>query len=141
MNLDTQLQALRKTVQSFKRTLPILLGVILLLALASSLTPKNLYGKIFTGNQIIDPLIGSMVGSVAGGNPLTSYIIGGELRLQGISMLAVTAFIVAWVTVGVIQLPAEALMLGTRFAIIRNITSFFTAIIIAILTILILGWI
>lgn len=141
VNADTQLQALRKTVQSFKRTLPILLGVILLLALASSLTPKNLYGKIFTGNQIIDPLIGAMVGSVAGGNPLTSYIIGGELRLQGISMLAVTAFIVAWVTVGVIQLPAEALMLGKRFAIIRNVTSFFTAIIIAILTVLILGWI
>lgn len=141
MNLHAQKQAFHKTVQSFKRSLPMLLGVLLLLSLVSTLIPKSFYGKIFTGNQIVDPLIGAMVGSVAGGNPLTSYIIGGELRLQGISMLAVTAFIVAWVTVGVIQLPAEALMLGKRFAIIRNVISFVTAIVIAILTVLILGWI
>jgi|MudIll2142460700_1097286.scaffolds.fasta_scaffold2547241_1 hypothetical protein len=48
---------------------------------------------------------------------LTSYIIGGELRQRGVSMLAITAFIVARVTVGIIQLLAEALMLGKRFAI------------------------
>ena len=71
---------------------------------------------------------------------MTSYIIGGEQMFQGVSMLAITAFIVAWVTVGVIQLPAEALMLGKRFALLRNVISFITAVIIAILTVLILGW-
>ena len=113
----------------------------MLLSPASTLVPKNLYGKIFTGNQIIDPVIGALVGSIAGGNPVTSYIIGGELRLQGISMFAITAFIVAWVTVGVIQLPAEALMLGKRFAFVRNGISFVTAIVIAIIIVLTLGWI
>ena len=133
-------EAFRKTAQGFKRSLPILLGVFMLLSLVSTLIPKNLYSRIFTGNQIIDPLIGALVGSIAGGNPLTSYIIGGELRLQGINMLPITAFIVAWVTVGVIQLPAEALMLGKRFALVRNAISFVIAVIIAILTVLILGW-
>ena len=135
-----QKQAFLRTVQSFKRSLPVLLGVLMLLSLASALIPKNLYSEVFTGNQIIDPLIGALVGSIAGGNPVTSYIIGGELRLQGVSMLAITAFIVAWVTVGVIQLPAEALMLGKRFALLRNVISFITAVIIAIITVLILGW-
>ncbi|MCK4795333.1 MAG: permease [Desulfobacteraceae bacterium] len=139
MILSRRKQVFLKTVQSFKRSLPILLGVLMLLSLASTLVPKNLYGKIFTGNQIIDPLIGALVGSIAGGNPVTSYIIGGELRFQDISMLAITAFIVAWVTVGVIQLPAEALMLGKRFAIIRNVTSFVTALIISIIIVLTLG--
>ena len=129
-----------KTARSFTRSLPILLGVFMLLSLAATLIPKGLYGRIFTGNQIFDPLIGALVGSVAGGNPVTSYIIGGELRLQGISMLAITAFIVAWVTVGIIQLPAEALMLGRRFALVRNVVSFFSAVMIAILTVLALGW-
>ena len=91
-------------------------------------------------DQIIDTLIGALAGSIAGGNPVTSFIIGGELMSQGVSMLAITAFIVAWVTVGVIQLPAEALMLGKRFALLRNVISFITAVIIAILTVLILGW-
>ena len=134
-------QAFLKTAQSFRRSIPILLGVLMLLSLASTLIPKNLYAKIFTGNRIIDPLIGALVGSISGGNPVSSYIIGGELRSQGISMLAITAFIVAWVTVGVIQLPAEALMLGRRFALVRNGISFITAVVIAIITVLTLGWI
>ena len=112
----------------------------MLLSLASATIPKSLYSTVFTGNQIVDPLIGASMGSIAGGNPLTSYIIGGELRMQGISMLAITAFIVAWVTVGLIQLPAEALMLGKRFALVRNGISFVTAVMIAVLTVLILGW-
>jgi uncharacterized membrane protein YraQ (UPF0718 family) len=113
----------------------------MVLSLAFTLIPKGMYGKIFTGNRILDPFIGAAVGSIAGGNPVTSYIIGGELRFQGISMLAVTAFIVAWVTVGVIQLPAEALMLGKRFAFARNGISFVMAIVIAVIIVLTLGWI
>jgi hypothetical protein len=133
-------QAFVKTARSFTRTLPILLGVFMILSLAATLIPRGLYARIFTGNKILDPLIGAVVGSVSGGNPVTSYIIGGELRLQGISMLAITAFIVAWVTVGIIQLPAEALMLGKRFAIVRNVVSFFSALMVAILTVVALGW-
>ena len=140
MTLISLKQAFLKTIRSFKRSLPILLGILMLLSLASVTIPKSLYSTIFTGNQIVDPLIGASMGSIAGGNPLTSYIIGGELRVQGISMLAITAFIVAWVTVGLIQLPAEALMLGKRFALVRNGTSFVAAVIIAVLTVLILGW-
>jgi hypothetical protein len=140
MTLISLKQAFLQTIRSFKRSLPILLGILMLLSLASATIPKSLYSTIFTGNQIVDPLIGASMGSIAGGNPLTSYIIGGELRVQGISMLAITAFIVAWVTVGLIQLPAEALMLGKRFALVRNGISFVTAVIIAVLTVLILGW-
>ncbi|GAG00736.1 unnamed protein product, partial [marine sediment metagenome] len=86
-----------------------------------------------------DPLIGAIFGSVSSGNPIISYIIGGELLDQGVSLIAVTAFILAWVTVGIIQLPAESLMLGKRFAITRNILSFITALIISILTVLTLS--
>jgi len=54
---------------------------------------------------------------------------------QGVNMTAITAFIISWVTVGIVQLPAESLMLGKKFAFTRNIVSFITAIIIAILTV------
>ena len=79
---------------------------------------------------------GSTVGSISAGNPITSYIIGGELLKEGISLFAVTAFITAWVTVGIIQLPAEASILGKRFALARNILSFIFSIIVAIATVL-----
>ena len=132
-------KAFFKTAEGFRKSLLILMGVLMLLALANTLVPKQAYKLIFTGNRLVDPLMGAIVGSISGGNPITSYIIGGELRQQGVSMLAITAFIVAWVTVGMIQLPAEALMLGKRFAIARNGVSFCLSIVIAILTVLTLG--
>jgi uncharacterized membrane protein YraQ (UPF0718 family) len=113
--------------------LPILISVILLLSLIITFVPFSYYVKIFTGNFLIDPLIGAILGSISIGNPITSYLIGGELLKNGVSLIAVIAFILSWVTVGLIQLPAEGLMLGKRFAIIRNLTSFISAIIIAIL--------
>jgi uncharacterized membrane protein YraQ (UPF0718 family) len=124
-------------MRAFKKSIPILMGVLMLLALADALIPQEAYKLIFTGNELLDPLMGALAGSIAGGNPITSYILGGELRQQGVSMLAVTAFLVAWVTVGIIQLPAEALMLGRRFAIVRNAVSFVLSILIGILTVFI----
>src|SRR4030042_6069500 len=132
-------QAFLKTTQAFRKRLPILVSVLMVLAMANPLIPKRAYRLIFTGNKLLDPLVGAVVGSVSGGNPITSYIIGGELKQQGVGMLAITAFIVSWVTVGMIQLPAEALMLGKRFAIVRNAISFFISIVIAILTVLTIG--
>jgi uncharacterized membrane protein YraQ (UPF0718 family) len=131
-------QAFSQTVRAFKKSVPILLAVLMLLALAEAWIPKGAYRWIFTGSALLDPLVGAAAGSVAGGNPITSYILGGELRQQGVSLLSVTAFLVAWVTVGIIQLPAEALMLGKRFAIVRNTVSFVLSIVIAVLTVFVL---
>lgn len=128
-------QSVIKTLNSLKMSMPILLGMLLLIGLFTNILTKNFYSKIFTGSLLIDPIIGASFGSIAVGNPITSYVIGGELIKQGISFIAVVAFILSWVTVGLVQLPAESLMLGRKFAIIRNIASFISAIIISILTV------
>ncbi len=127
-------KALIKTLNGFKQFLPIFFGVLLLLSLAIHTIPKTFYTSIFSGNFFLDPLIGAIFGSISGGNPITAYVLSGELLAQKVSLLAVTSFILAWVTVGILQLPAESLMLGKKFAITRNIVSFFMAIVIATLT-------
>jgi len=140
MTSDALKEAFAHTLRSFRRALPILLGVLLLFSLVSVLIPSRLYHWIFTGNPFVDPLIGAVVGSLSGGNPVTSYVIGGELQTQGVSLLAITAFLSAWVTVGIIQLPAEALMLGRKFAVIRNLASFVSSLVLAVLTVWTLEW-
>jgi len=132
-------EAITKAGRMLWNVFPFILGTILLVSLMITLIPQSFYLLIFQGNKILDPFIGSFIGSISAGNPLISYIIGGELLKQGISMIAVTAFIVAWVTVGVVQLPAESAILGKRFAFIRNILAFVFAIIVAIITTIILG--
>jgi len=125
-----------RAFKSFVPTSPVLLGVILLLGLFKTYVPARLISSVFRGGLFQDTIFGSAIGSVSAGNPISSYIIGGELLEQGVSLFAVTAFIAAWVTVGAIQFPAEAAILGKRFAIVRNSLSFVLAILVSIATVL-----
>lgn len=134
LNNMTLKSATYKSAKSLVKTGPAILSVILLIGLINALVPKNFYAKIFVNNALIDSIIGTVIGSIAVGNPITSYIIGGEMIKQGVSLAAVTAFIVAWVTVSVIQFPAEATILGKRFALWRNLMAGIFAIFIAIIT-------
>jgi len=138
MNFKAVKKSALQTLNSLKRSILILVSVLLLVSFMISAIPKEFYSKIFTGNNLIDSVIGAIIGSISAGNPINSYIVGGELLNQGIGLIAVTAFILTWVTVGIVQLPAESLMLGKKFAIYRNILSFITAIVVSILTVLIL---
>jgi len=136
INMDKQKlkQSIQKAAKALWNSFPILLGVILLVSIVNVLIPSSAYSFLFR-NNFLDSFIGSALGSILAGNPITSYVIGGELLSQGISLTAVTAFIVAWVTVGLVQLPAESMLLGKRFAITRNITAFVLAIIVALITV------
>ncbi|RDH86472.1 MAG: hypothetical protein DIZ77_11520 [endosymbiont of Seepiophila jonesi] len=50
---------------------------------------------------------------------------------SGVTLVGVTALVVAWVTVGIAHLPVEAAAFGWRFAIYRNLLSFLFAVVIA----------
>lgn len=129
------LASMAKAGKGLWKSLPMILGTILLVSLFYTLIPKSFYTAFFSNNVLLDPIIGSVLGSVSAGNPVTSYIFGGELLRQGVSLLAVTAFLVSWVSVGVVQLPAEASALGKKFAFWRNITAFVLSIAVALLTV------
>jgi uncharacterized membrane protein YraQ (UPF0718 family) len=132
--VNTLKESLLKTKNAFFNSIFVMIGVIILISISINLIPKNT--TLQTGYVFVDVLIMGFFGSFAAGNPITSYIIGGELLKNGISLIAVTAFLLTWVTVGIIQFPAESYLLGRKFAITRNITSFISAIIIAFLTII-----
>ena len=125
----------KKTLRTFINVLPLIVGMILVTSLVVTVFPEQISSGVFGNGDILDTLIGASIGSIATGHPLASYLLGGELLGGGVGLIAVTALLVTWVTVGIIQLPAEALMLGVRFAVYRNIISFIAAIVIAFLTV------
>jgi len=135
--VNTIKESIFKTKNAFLNSIFVMIGVIILISIIINLIPKNT--TLQTRYLFGDVIITSVFGSLAAGNPITSYIIGGELLANGVSLIAVTAFLLTWVTVGIIQFPAESYLLGKKFAIYRNITSFISAIIIAFLTILTIG--
>jgi uncharacterized membrane protein YraQ (UPF0718 family) len=128
-----------KAFKSFGTSLPIILGVILVLGLCRAFVSVQMLSAVFTGELLRDTVIGALIGSIFAGNALNSYIIGGELVRENISLIAITSFLVAWVTVGIIQFPAEATLLGRRFACVRNILGYILAILVSIATVKTLG--
>ena len=126
---------LRKTIKTFINVVPTIVGMLLLTSLVITVFPEQISAGLFGNGNILDTLLGASIGSIAVGHPLASYLLGGELLGGGVGLIAVTALVVAWVTVGIVQLPAEALMLGTRFAVYRNVICFVATIFIAFLTV------
>ncbi len=114
---------------------PLLLGVIGLVGLFQVIVTPKMLASLFRGNSLfVDTLLGTLTGSIAAGNPIVSYLLGGELLDNGISLYAVTAFILSWVTLGFVQLPAELEVFGGKFTLYRNILSFISTMFIAVLT-------
>ena len=125
----------RKAFKSFWSMSPVLLGVILVLGLFRTVVSNQMISTVLTGELLRDTTIGALIGSISAGNPVTSYVIGGELLKENVSLIAVTAFVVAWVTVGIVQLPAEVNTLGRRFACVRNILCFFLSLLVSVATV------
>lgn len=121
-------QAVRQTAGTFARVLPVLVGVMGLAALATAAWPPGFIAEVVPMRGAPGALLGAGVGGVAAGHPLTSYVLGGEFLGAGAGLAAVTAFVVSWVTVSLVHLPAEAAVLGLRFALWRNGIAFAFAI-------------
>jgi uncharacterized membrane protein YraQ (UPF0718 family) len=122
--------AAQRTIKNIETSIPILVGILMLLSLLELIFDQY-YTKIFTGNWLFDPLIGTVVGSISVGVPVASYVIGGQLLEQGVTLLAVTAFVFSWTTVGVMLMPLEAKSLGRKFTLVRNGLNFTFSIVIA----------
>ena len=127
-------KVLQKSALSFLALSPLLLGIIGLVGLFQVLVTPKMLAALFQGNGVIDTLIGTLAGATAPGNPVVSYLLGGELLQQGISLYAVSAFVISWVTLGLTQLPAEVEVFGGRFTLYRNILAFVFTMLIATLT-------
>ncbi len=133
------IKELRKALSVFISMAPLLLGVIGLVGIMQTYITADMMASIFGWGVIGDTFIGAFVGAISSGNPTVSYLVGGELLEEGVSLYAVTAFILSWVTLGIIQLPAESEVFGFRFTLYRNLLALISTIVIAIATVITVG--
>jgi len=124
-----------KSFKSFLNIVPMMLAVILLVGLFDALVSQEILVSLFNGNMFYDTLIGTLVGGVSVGQPVASYIIGGALFEGGVSLYAIVALIVSWVTLGIVQLPLEQALFGRRFMIQRNLLALIFAMLVTIVSV------
>lgn len=141
MRIDSQKisKAISQSAKSLLAVMPALIATVLIIALSLAIIPSSLYISWLRSGGFVSGLLAAIVGSISVGNPMISYIISGELLSEGVSLTIVTIFIVSWVTVGIVQIPAESLILGRKFAILRNITSFILVFFVSFLTAFFMG--
>jgi uncharacterized membrane protein YraQ (UPF0718 family) len=126
---------LKKAFIQIFSMMPMVIAIVGLVGLFLTFVSNEMLGSMFSGSVVGDTLVGTLAGAIAVGQAMISYIIGGELLKDGVSLYAVTAFILSWVSLGFVQLPAEFEVMGVKFTIIRNILAFISTILIAVITV------
>ena len=132
------LDALKHTAKSLWMIMPMLVAVIGLIGLFETLITPEMLRSLFNGSTLYEIFVGILSGGISVGQPFLSYAIGGELLHDGVSLYAVTAFILSFVTLGVVQLPLEWALFGTRFTVVRNLLSLVFAFLISVATVYLL---
>lgn len=114
-------RSLASGAQTLLNLLPLLLAIFALVGLFSEFLPPELIESVLgRGNRGVSLLLGGLLGAVSIGPPLASYPIAGSLLVEGAWPPAVAAFILSWISVGVVTLPFEAGIFSWRFALLRN---------------------
>jgi len=131
-------KALKHTARSLWMIMPMLVAVIGLIGLFETVITPEMLRSLFNGSTFREIIVGILSGGVSVGQPFLSYAIGGELLHDGVSLYAVTAFILSFVTLGVVQLPLEWALFGTRFTVVRNLLSLLFAFLISVATVYLL---
>jgi len=128
-------EALEQTLKSLWMIMPMLVAVIGLIGLFEAMVTPEMLRGLFNGYTFKEIIVGILSGAVSVGQPFVSYAIGGELLHDGVSLYAVTAFILSFVTLGLVQLPLEWALFGTRFTLLRNLLSLLFAFLISVATV------
>ena len=143
MNKNNQQITLKKaflgSVKSFITILPVMFATIGIIAIFQVYITNDMISSFFGYSKITDIFTGTFTGALATGHGSISFIIAEGLKEQGVSIYALSTFTLAWVTLGFIQLPAEASVFGIRFTFYRNLFAVISTILISYLTIITIG--
>jgi len=127
-------QSLHTAWQSLVKMLPLLAAIFALIGLFQVFVPPALIEqRLGEASGLMALLMGGGLGAVAIGPPLAAFPLAGSLLDAGAWPPAVAAFIVSWISVGVLTLPFESEVFGFRYALLRNLIAFVSALLIGLL--------
>jgi len=121
---------------SFISILPMIIAVTGLIGLFQVYVTTDMLSTLFGYSTVSDIIVGTFAGAVSSGNAAISYVIAEGLQSQGVSVYALSTFVLAWVTLGFVQLPAEASVFGLKFTSYRNILTLLSTIFISYLAVI-----
>ena len=132
-NRKKTLSALKIAAKRFVKILPAFLTMIILVSIVLFLIPDEVIPKYLGGsNKFIGVIFASLFGSITLMPGFIAFPLAGILLKEGVAYMVLAAFTTTLMMVGILTAPIEKAYFGMKVTVIRNIISFFIALIITV---------
>jgi len=134
VNRDKTLSAVKIAAKRFVRILPAFLTMIVLVSIVLFLIPDRVISNYLGGsNKFIGVIFASFFFFVSLMPGFIAFPLSGILLKKGVAYMVLAAFTTTLMMVGVLTAPIEKAYFGMRVTVIRNVISFFIALIVAVM--------
>ncbi|MFC2016429.1 permease [Chloroflexota bacterium] len=134
VNREKTLRAVKIAARRFVNILPAFLTMIILVSIVLFLIPdKAISDYLGSNNKSIGVLSASFLGSVTLMPGFIVFPLCSILLKKGVLYMVLEAFTTTLMMVGVLTYPIEKEYLGVKVTIIRNVISFFIALVVAVM--------
>jgi len=132
-NRKKTLSALKIAAKRFVKILPAFLTMIILVSIVLFLIPDEVISDYLGGsNRFIGVIFASLFGSITLMPGFIAFPLAGILLKEGVAYMVLAAFTTTLMMVGILTAPIEKAYFGMKVTVIRNIISFFIALIITV---------
>ncbi|MDC7244185.1 MAG: permease [Sphaerochaetaceae bacterium] len=128
----TTKKALKKAWKSLENILPQFLTIILIIGMMLSLIDNETISRFLgSGSGLLGVLIALGVGSITLIPGFVAFPLAAALLNNGAGSAQIAAFISSLMMVGVVTMPMEKQMFGSKITIIRNVSAMLFSLVVA----------
>ncbi len=134
-NREKTFSALKIAVKKFVKILPAFLAMLILVSIVLFFVPdKVISNYLGSNNKFLGMIFASFFGSIVIMPGFIAFPLCGILLKKGALYMVLSVFTTTLMMVGILSYPIEKEYFGIKVTIIRNIISFFIALVVAIMT-------
>jgi len=140
INKQKTIKAIKISFIKFKKIFPTFITMLIFVSIILFLFPDEVISN-YLGNssKFISVLLASFIGSITLMPGFVAFPLSGILLTKGVPYMVLSAFTTTLMMVGIITFPLEKEYFGVKATVIRNIISFFIALIVAVITGILFG--
>jgi len=127
-------KALVKAYKRFMVIFPSFLIMLIFVSIILFLFPQEkMIHYLNSGYHTLNVVLAALVGSITIMPGFVAFPLAGILKNSGISYMIIASFTTTLMMVGTVTFPVEVAYFGKKVTLVRNVLSFFIAIIVALL--------
>lgn len=140
LSREKTFRAVKMAARRFIGILPVFIIMLILVSVVLYLVPSE-FIRTYLGveNKYLAVFLASVIGSAIIMPGFIAFPLAGVLLAEGVPYMVLSGFTTTLMMVGVLSFPVERAYLGVKVAVVRNLISFFIALVIALITGIIFG--